>query len=324
MKSARAQLAGSLEAKLLSPESIESSARLRSTLAIGCRRIFSFLRATAHPGQVASRWACFLAATGIVLLIFGDVVFLRTSLGPLDYCEVISNPSEHASPRSMSPERPGRNILDGQGDIGAAAYQFQPAQKFMAYCLRNGESPFWDPYAAAGALGPETLTDLKFSPVTLVAALLGGSSRAFSFVLLALYVLSAYCLLRACTVHLGLSFQAALVSSFIFFLNGFTLGNLYTQIAQPYFLAPPLLLSILALMDQINPIRVAFVLIAHISFVATTFFPTAVLSGMLVYGISLSLCLSQTPRNWRRILFVHLGTPAAAIAVLSFVYFPTF
>jgi len=200
----------------------------------------------------------------------------------------------------------------------------EPALKFMAFCMRTGESPFWDPYTATGALGPETLADIKFSPLTLITALLGGSSRALSFVLLGLYVISSYCILRLFTTYLGLSLQAALAACAVFFLNGFALGNLYLPIGQPYFLAPILLIAMLAFTDLQTPRNAVFAIGAHLLLLSTTLIPTAVLSTLVVYSVTFSLRWFQSPNRRWRILAIHAGVPMITLLLLGFMYFPIF
>lgn len=274
-------------------------------------------------GRDTGRGTCALCALALVLLLFGDVIFLRASLAPIDYADVLATTT---APRTVSwlPERAGRTILHGQGDTGAAAYQLEPAARFMAFCIRHAQSPYWDPYTATGSLGPETLVDLKFSPLIIVTAIFGGSSKAFSFVLLVLYFWSAYCLLRALTAHLGFSMAAAFGASALFFLNGFALANLYTQIGQPYFLAPILLLALLMLTAKPGPGTFALAVGANVLFLATTFFPTLVLVAIIIYGFTFSLRTSETPARWRYFLVLHAALPVLALAVLSFLYIPIF
>jgi hypothetical protein len=134
-----------------------------------------------QTGPGVSRGTCAACALALILLLFGDVIFLRASLAPIDYAGVLATTVPQKTVTWL-PERAGRTILHGQGDTGAAAYQLEPAARFMAYCIRHGQSPFWDPYTATGSLGPETLVDLKFSPLIIMVALFGGGSKAFSFV----------------------------------------------------------------------------------------------------------------------------------------------
>ena len=119
----------------------------------------------------ATRLRCALAALLIVLVLFADVVFLGGSLAPLDYETLLMPDHAPAAPLALFPEPANRKIIDSWGDIGSAAWEFEPAIKWMAYCMRSGESPWWNPYEAAGRMGPESLYDISFSPVTIAAAL---------------------------------------------------------------------------------------------------------------------------------------------------------
>jgi hypothetical protein len=152
----------------------------------------------------------------------------------------------------------------------------------------------------------------------------GGGSTAFSFVLVALYFCSAYCLLRALTAHLNVSLAAAFASAGLFFLNGFALGNLYTQIGQPYFLAPVLLLSILIVTGRPSIGTFAIAVGAHVLFFATTFFPTLALTGIVVYAFTISLRISEAPARWRYILLLHVAPALSSVLLLGFLYVPIF
>lgn len=268
----------------------------------------------------ASRLACFVAALLLIAFLFADVLFLRTSLAPIDYTDVLKDPDKTSPPASLLPERPYRNVGHGIGDIGSAAYQFEPSILFLAHCFRAGESPFWDPYTAAGTVGPETVDDVKFSPFSVIVALLGGSSRIFTFVLLVLYICSCYCFLRTCTEYLGLSFVAALAGCGAFFLSGFGLANLSTAIGQPYFWSPVLLLSCLLVMRTPSRLNVLLSLLAHVGFLAITFFPTAVLCAILVYSVVLAVCVINYGRKWYRPMLLVSGIAFLALTLLGFLY----
>ncbi len=111
----------------------------------------------------------------------------RASLAPLDYSPILWPDHDPAPAKSLYPESKERIITDSWGDLGSAAWQLQPSIRFMAYCMRTGESPWWNPYCAAGRMEPEGLYSVTFSPVVLLSATFGGSSTAISFVLLASY-----------------------------------------------------------------------------------------------------------------------------------------
>lgn len=273
----------------------------------------------------ASRPVCFAFALALTLLLFGDVIFLRTSLAPLDYDQgVLAYSKALPEPRSVLPERKGRSVLDSQFDIWSGSDEFQPAQRFMAFCLRSGESPYWDPYSATGNLGPEALIDLKFAPLTLITALFGGGSGALSFVLVGMVLIAAYSVLRSFTTYVGLSFEAALAACSVFLLNGFAIGNLNLVIGQPYFLAPIVLHAMLLFTDRQTPRNAALAIAATVSILSTTFTTTVVLSLLVVYSITLSLGLAQYSHRKLRLVAIHLAIPSVSLLLLSFMYLPIF
>ena len=270
----------------------------------------------------APRLVCLGLALAFIVVLFGDVLFLNTSLAPLDYDQAIFA-SETPLPkgRSIIPEREGRSVIDGQADLWSASAQFQPAVRFMAFCLRSGESPYWDPYIATGNLGPETLVDLKFAPVTLAAALFGGGSAAIAFVLVGIYLIAAYCVLRTITEHLRLSLSAGIAGCGMFFLNGFALANLGTAIGQPYFLAPMVMYSMLLFTERLTPGTAAAAILAQVALLSTTFMPTAVLALVVVYSITTGLAIARK-QPWVRILATHAAIPIAAVLLLALLYLP--
>jgi len=271
----------------------------------------------------AARLVCFACAVALILLLFGDVIFLGTSLAPLDYDQgLLNQPGARHAPRSLLPERPGRTILDGQGDLWSGSAQFEPALKFMAFCLRSGESPYWDPYTATGNLGPEALADLKFAPITFATALFGGSATALSFVLVGMFVFSAYSVLRTFSTYMGLSFEAALAAVTVFFLNGFALANFDLAIGQPYFLAPIVLHAMLAFTNRQTPGNALLAIAANLVLLSTTFTPTAVLALLVVYGITLSFGLVQFPHHKLRFVAISLAIPSVSLLLLGFMYLP--
>jgi hypothetical protein len=265
---------------------------------------------------------CFVAAVSLVAFLFADVLFLRTSLAPIDYTEVLKDPSKAPVARSFLPERQYRNIGHGIGDVGSAAYQFEPAILFLTECFRTGESPFWDPYTAAGKVGPETVDDIKFSPFSVTVALLGGSSRVFTFVLLVLYICSCYCFLRACTAYLGVSFLAALAGCGAYFLSGFSFANLFTAIGQPYFWSPMLLLSCLLVIRMPSRLNLLLSVLAHVGFFAITFFPTGVLCAIVVYSVAVAVCVRTYGRKWYQPMLLVGGIGVSAVTLLGFLYSP--
>ena len=65
----------------------------------------------------------------------------------------------------------------------------------MARSIWTGQSIYWNPYSGTGSLGPETLVDIKTSPLSIAVALMGGSDLAFHLAFLGLNFLGVFCLL---------------------------------------------------------------------------------------------------------------------------------
>jgi hypothetical protein len=274
----------------------------------------------------ATRLRCALAALVIVLVLFADVVFLGGSLAPLDYDSALLPDHAPTAPIALFPEPAGRKITDSWGDIGAAAWEFQPAIKWMAYCMRSGESPWWNPYEACGRMGPESLYDISFSPVTIVAAVFGGTASAISFTLLALYFAASFALIRSLNRYLGISFAASCTAAAAYLLSGFALCNLFTQMGQPYFLAPVLLYALLALAEKPTGLRFALAAMAQALLFTVTLFPPMVLSLIAVYSVVLVATLTQPGSSRARIRAAALPCAVAAVGLclVAFLYLPVF
>ena len=259
---------------------------------------------------------CALAALGIVVVLFADVIFLGASLAPLDYDSALW-PDKPSASIALLPEPSGRKVTDSFGDIGAAAWEFEPAVLWMAHCIRNGESPWWNPYDAAGRMVPESLYDATFSPVTLAAALFGGSGEAISFVLLALYFVTAFSLILSFHRYLEVSFLASCTAAIVYLLSGFSLSNLFTQMGQPYFLAPLLLLALFAFADKPTAARFALAALVQAMMFTITLFPTMVLAMIAAYSIAMI-------RARPRVVAWMCAVPVLGLLLVSFLYLPIF
>ena len=157
-----------------------------------------------------------------VCLVFPDVVFLGASLRITD--QVYGN-HRNFPPISFYPRHSHHIWNAGMSDYFGALFQSEPMMEFMARSLREGESPYWNPYSAAGSLGPETLVDNKFSVFTLTYAFLGGGQKIYNSLLLVLYFQAAYFTYGLIREKLQLSFLASLAGTFFFLLNGFAVAN---------------------------------------------------------------------------------------------------
>ncbi len=241
--------------------------------------------------RAETRWAAALVAVGVVLCVFPDVVFFGASFSNSQILKVFE---PRPATLALIPETDGRMIRDGYRDLGSAAWQLEPAQRFIRRCLVEGESPYWNPYSACGTHGPERLVSVTFSALTVATALLGAGVHALHAVLLAAFVVALYCLYRALTVFLGRSATAAVASCFAFLLVGFHISMLGAQMVHPYILSPILLRVLLALVASPTPQRFAGATLASSLLLAETFLPTALLTMICVHA----LCLAYGAGRW--------------------------
>lgn len=238
------------------------------------------------------RWVAWAVALGVVLSVFPDVVFFGASFSNSRLARVFDS---QPAARALIPEREGRTIADGYRDLGSAAWQLEPAQRFIRRCLVEGQSPYWNPYSACGTHGPERLVSVSFSALTVATALLGAGTHALHAVLLFAFVLALYCLYRTLTVFLERSTTAAVAACFAFLLVGFHISMLGAQMVHPYILAPILLHALLALATTPTPGRFVGASLASALLLAETFVPTALLILVSVHTLSLAYGV----RRWR-------------------------
>ncbi|MCL5407133.1 MAG: glycosyltransferase [Patescibacteria group bacterium] len=270
-----------------------------------------------------SRLLCFLVALFLVVLIFNNVVFRGGSLSMLDLANVTG---AIRTTSSGHPEAPLAMPHFGFSDTGGAAFQSEPMQQFMKFSLFHHQSPYWDPYVATGSVGPETLVDNKFSPFTLLTALLGGSSIAFHFVLLSIFVLATYFLIRLIVTYFKLSFLSALTAAVVFLLNGYNVANLSSNVTQVYLYFPILLFALCAFARRPNFWRYLTLIFANILILLTTFLPTSTLIIITVYLIAIGFILNIYPDWQDRLKLVGFQILSALIAflLLAFLWLPIF
>jgi hypothetical protein len=192
----------------------------------------------------------------IVGLVFFDVIFLHRTLQPSNIVPQIGRPADWHAAAVFPSLNPHVDAGFGYGDLGATAWQSEPSRYLMARDFREGQSPFWNPYSAAGTLGPETLVDLKFSPFTLVSAyFFNASPTSFDLGLLVIYCVALFFVVLILHGHFRLSLLSALAGALVFLLNGFALPNLNSQNGQPYFFSPILLYALFTFGDKRTLLR---------------------------------------------------------------------
>ena len=203
-----------------------------------------------------------------VCLVFPDVVFLGASLRITDQ---MHGSRYSFPPIKFYPHYAHQKWNAGMGDYGAAFYESEPMMEFMVRSLHEAESPYWNPYSAAGSLGPETLVDNKFSAFTLAYAFLGGGQKIYNAVFLFLYFLAAYFIYRLIREKLQLSFLASLTGIFFFLLNGYATATVGSNVTQSYLFVPMCLYASFSFIEKPTAFRISGVVLSFAAFFSYTF-----------------------------------------------------
>ena len=261
----------------------------------------------------------------VVCLVFPDIVFLGASLRATD--QVHGNRFLFP-PITFYPTYAHQNWNAGMADYGGAYYQSEPMMEFMVRSLRESESPYWNPYSAAGSLGPETLVDNKFSAFTLAYAMLGGGQKTYNTTLLFLYFMAAYFTHLFLREKLQLSFLASLTGIFFFLLNGFSIANVGSNVTQSYLFVPMCLYASCSLVEKPTALRILGVVLSFAAFFSYTFMPTTLTGFAGMYAVILGYVVMfyrRTQRDSRWLLGVlslHAACVFASFLLLAFIYFP--
>jgi len=281
----------------------------------------------AAPGawrRLSVRLRAGLCAVLLVLLSFPDVIASGATLvNSAGYFGAL-----YGTPMSaLYPERAGRSYHHGYNDAGGAVWQSDPMRGYMGRLVRSSESPYWNPYSATGALGPETLVDQKFSPITLAAAALGGDQWAADAALLLFFTLALYCLYLVVAVDLALAEGAAVAAGIVYLLGGFNIANLGSNVVHAYVLFPLLLGALMAYVRRPSGARFMAAVGANALVLATTFLPVAFLTFAAVYTLAaaygLPAAAAQGPRTRAQRARI-LATLAASFLVAALCLAPLY
>lgn len=291
---------------------------------------------TADPGEplgvLRALRRCALAALLVVASVFPDVIFLGASLSLANFVNVTVEPLP--SKVRLIRERSGREFWHGYYDAGGAAFQSEPAIQFMARALRSGQSIFWNPYSAGGAFGPETLVDIKTSPISMTVALLGGGDRAFHAAMLGAAFLGVFCLLVLLHVELKLSLLAAIAGGVTYLLNGYHIANLGSNVSQTWYYFPVLALALVSYARQPRILALLGITAGSILVLSTTFLPTTliVMACTLFIGAAAALGRATFARTGARevsgaaarIVAGQAGGVLLAALILAVLYLPIY
>ena len=269
--------------------------------------------------------AC-LVALVLVVLLFPDVIFFGASLRNTDQLE--SGFHGLSAAFSPYPHAHHRMWFQSYTDNGGAVFQQEPMIEFMRYCLRHRESPYWNPFSAGGALGPETLVDQKFSIFTLANALLSARSVVYNATLLFLYGLGVFFVHRLARERLKLSFLAGVAMSVFFLLNGYFTANVGSNTNLSYLVAPACLFFSLAFLDGPTVARFLGTTLAFAALLSCSFMPTTIVTFLAIYAVLFGYSLSKAreegriPSRQASLLAVHTVGVCLAAGLLSLLYLP--
>ena len=254
----------------------------------------------------------------LLCIVFPDVIFLGRSFSVLDQLNLagLNRPIYNAY-HEPTGTIPSYGYVDTGGSL-----QFDPGISFMRHSIYNLESPYWDPYSGAGAFGPETLVDVKFSPVTLLTALLGGSIGAYHFVFLFFYFMSLVFLYRVIHEQLGLSINSAIGASMAYLLNGYFTANLGSNVNQALLYFPMLIYFILRFTKAPSLKNYFFLIISFVLPLMVTFIPTTVLMLTAAGVISVASSILRRPKNLN--LKSHLAAQLSALVIALFILAPLY
>jgi hypothetical protein len=309
-----------------------------------------------------SSWRALLVALFLVCIVFPDVIFQGASLRITDqvvgaeqhlplysrydsltplFSKINNHLLAHLPPVVQEYENEiysyykkhfyDHNWWDSYTDYGGSLYQSDPMIEFMRYSIWNNNSPYWNPYSAAGQFGPETLVDQKFSLFTVLTALFGGSSFAYNTILLFFYFLSTYFVYRIAQRCLHVSPLAGIAMGIFYLLNGFIVANTSSNVALNYLIVPICIYTSCLFLEERSILRFIAVLFSFAALLTYTFMPTTIASTIGIYGILIGYLYVLKRRgaftkNLQIVinLGIHLSVVVLSLLLLSFIYLPIF
>lgn len=267
----------------------------------------------------------YLVALLLLVAAFPDVLFNDASLRLTDQ---ITGAYTAVPLKSFYPIPNTTGWWAGYNDNGGATYQSEPMMQFMVNSIKNGESPYWNPYSAAGALGPEALVDQKFSAMTLVNAVFGGGSLTYNIVMLVALYFGVFFIYITVRDILGLSSIAATAAGVFYLLNGYITANLGSNVTQSYLYVPVCLYTALMFVERISVFHWSMSTLAFSLFFSCTFMPTTITSliaiGCVVIGFLISHIQSgkYSIKQSLTVLLLLGGSLFGSLLLLAPLYFP--
>jgi hypothetical protein len=213
-------------------------------------------------------------------------------------------------------------------DIGGAIWQSEPMMEFMRRTVAAHDSPYWNPYSAAGSLGPETLVDLKFSVFTILYAFFGGGAALYNALLLGFFWVATYFVLRLARERLRLTVVGSAAAGITYLLNGYSAANVASNVALAYLFVPACLYASFSLVDNLTRRNLAYLTLAFAAFFSFTFLPTTIVATVAVLGCTVGYAIARHagalafPRIALALVLWHAASLALAVAMLAVLYFP--
>ncbi len=280
-----------------------------------CRRIWN--RISRHP-----RLSAAVLSLLLLVIVFPDVIFHGASFVINDQLAA-DLAGKHG--RWIYP-LPHHGWWASYSDDGGTLWQSEPMMEFIRYCLRTLNSPYWNPFSGAGALGPETLVDMKFSAFTLAYALLGGGSLVYNLLMLFMYGFACYCLIRIIRDELGLSGLAAFAAGGFYLLNGYAAANIAANFFISYLFIPPCLYASFFCAKAPSVRRWAIMALSFVPLLSCSFLPTTIMAAGVIFALTIGYTLSIANRPvWRapaKLLAIQVLAMIAAVGVLAVLYLP--
>jgi len=268
-----------------------------------------------------------IIALFIIAAVFPDVLFNGASLRLTDQ---ITGAVRGVQLKPFYPIPMSTGWWGGYNDNGGATFQAEPMIEFMRNSIKSGDSPYWNPYSAAGSLGPEALVDQKFSAFTLINAVLGGGSLIYNATMLLLFYFAVFFTYRTARECLGLSVLAGIGASLFYLLNGYSAANFGSNVTQSYLYVPMCLYASLNFVERGSTARFVAIVFSFSVFLSCTFLPTTITSFIAIYAIIIGFVLAKIGRGE---LSGHLGSMLIAlqslavvfsVLLLAVLYFPIF
>ncbi len=257
----------------------------------------------------------------LVIAVFPDVIFREASLRVTDQYLGANQGYQSQPTYSFSNDR---QWYESHIDTGGSVFQSDPMIEFMKYNIQNGESPYWNPYSAAGSLGPEALTDQKFSFFTLVVALFGGSSSVFNTALVLLYFAAVICVFLIGRDYFDFSILGSVSMAIFYLLNGYNVANFGSNVSQGYLYVPLILLAAFHFTSKPSGRSFVWATLSIAMILSCTFLPTTIVALLTTISISIAYVVFRYPSWAFRVKLVGLYACAhiVAFACTSSIYLP--